>query len=500
MQRSIDPFMEGTFDLVIVGGGITGAGVALEATLRGWRVGLIDKGDFASGTSSVSSKLVHGGLRYLEQGHFHLVYEALRERRWLVDHAPHLVRPLRFVLPFYQGQRVPLWQWRLGLTLYDLLAGAGNIRRSRPLSGPRLAALVPGLQSQGLMGGAEYFDAQMDDARLCLEVMQTAWRHGACVANYAEAVAFESSGGVVRGVRVRDRIGGHEFAVRGRLFLNASGPWVDQVGQWAGDVTGPNVRPSKGAHVIGPDRGLTAAALLLHPRDGRVFFVIPWQGKTLIGTTDTWTSEGPDELTVTAGDVTYLLDGYNAFFKPGLEPKELLGTFVGLRPLVNRKVGSPSARSREYRLWRSRSGLWSVAGGKYTTFRSMARQIVDRLGAPRTFRSWKLDSVPEAPWTTFLQETTAEVVRRWGLPSQSARHLVERYGARAVEVADYLRRDPNGAMPLWPGEPDLAIEILYQRDHEMAQFPADHLLRRTRLGLYCRGILENFPQARMRAA
>src|SRR5262245_58987667 len=190
MKRQTEALSDGTFDLLILGGGITGAGVALDAVTRGFRVGLIDKGDFASGTSSASSKLVHGGLRYLEHGAFPLVYEALAERKRLLRNAPHLVRPLRFVLPFYRSARVTPWKWRAGLTLYDLLAGRGNLHRSRPLSEARVRRELPLLQGRDLLGGAEYYDAQMDDARLCLEVLLTAAAHGARVVNYAEAIAF----------------------------------------------------------------------------------------------------------------------------------------------------------------------------------------------------------------------------------------------------------------------------------------------------------------------
>src|SRR5262245_29442207 len=200
MKRNVHGLQEGTFDLAIIGGGITGAGVALDAVLRGWRVALIDKGDFASGTSSVSSKLVHGGLRYLEHGDFALVHEALRERRRLLHNAPHLVWPLRFVIPFRAGARVPAWQWRLGLTLYDALAGRDNLRRSRPLSVGELRSEFPTLQGAGLNGAASYFDAQMDDARLCIEVLQIAAAHTAILANYVEATAFEFEGGRIRGV------------------------------------------------------------------------------------------------------------------------------------------------------------------------------------------------------------------------------------------------------------------------------------------------------------
>src|SRR5438105_2205811 len=211
MKRTLEALTDGTFDLLILGGGITGAGVALDAALRGLRVALIDKGDFASGTSSISSKLVHGGLRYLEHGDLRLVYEALHERRLLLRNAPHLVHPLRFIVPFYRGSRVPPWQWRLGLALYDLLAGEGNLRRSRGLRRPALCRAFPTLSPDGLLGGAEYYDAQMDDARLCIEVVRTAARHGAVVANYVEATAFEMQGGRIAAVRAVDRAGGADL-------------------------------------------------------------------------------------------------------------------------------------------------------------------------------------------------------------------------------------------------------------------------------------------------
>src|SRR5207302_2594253 len=208
MKRTVHALKDETFDLLILGGGITGAGVALDAVVRGLRVALIDKGDFASGTSSVSSKLVHGGLRYLEHGAFHLVYEALHERRLLLHNAPHLVHPLRFIIPFYHGARVPPWKWRLGLTLYDLLAGRSNLRRSQPLQTGHIRRAFPGLRGEGLLGGAAYLDAQMDDARLCLEVVKTAAAHGAIVANYVEALAFERQGSLIAGVHALDHVGG----------------------------------------------------------------------------------------------------------------------------------------------------------------------------------------------------------------------------------------------------------------------------------------------------
>jgi glycerol-3-phosphate dehydrogenase len=500
MKRTVDALRDDTFDLLILGGGITGAGVALDAVLRGLRVALIDKGDFASGTSSVSSKLVHGGFRYLEHGNFRLVYEALHERRRLLENAPHLVWPLRFVVPFYQGTRVPPWEWRAGLTLYDLLAGGGNLRRSRPAPVARLRHEFPGLRPDGLSGGAEYHDAQMDDARLCVEVVRTAALQGARVANYVEAVAFEKTGDRITGVRALDRVGGREFVIPARVVLNATGPWMDRVCALAGDAPYPRLRPTKGVHLIAPGRGLAAAFLLLHPADGRVFFVLPWLGKTLLGTTDTVCDDRPEELTVTPVDVAYLLDAFNHYFSPPLRPGDLLGSFVGLRPLIRARAGEPSALSREFRLFTSPSGLLSVAGGKYTTYRHMAEEITDvvvrrlrrrAFGRTRTFR---LDGAPGRPWEAFLRSATAALSAEYGMGPEAADHLVRRYGRRAADVAAYLRHDPEGARPAVSGEPDLRVEFAYQRDHEMAVYPADHLLRRTRLGLFHPEMLHSPPQ------
>ena len=490
MRRNLDALTAENFDLLIIGGGITGAGAALDAALRGLRVALIDKGDFASGTSSASSKLIHGGLRYLEHGDFRLVYESLHERRRLVHNASPLVHSLRFVLPFYDGARVPPWKQRLGLTLYDLLAGPDNLRRSRAYPLARLHRDYPALQTQGLRGGAEFFDAQMDDARLCIEVMRTAAAQGVVVANYVEAVAFEKEEGLIRGVRALSRADGRELSIRARQTLNAAGPWADAVRQLAGDGAGPALRPTKGVHVLAPGRGLTAAFLLLHPADGRVFFVIPWLGKTLIGTTDTVCDDPPDKISVAPSDVEYLLQGYNHYFTPQLSATHLLGSFVGLRPLVRSRPGEPSALSREFALSASPSGLLTLSGGKYTTYRRMAEVAVDavvrRLGLRRRCRTrdFRLDGAPREPWEQFEAAATIRIQRRYPLRKEEARHLVRRYGLRADDVAAYIQRDPMLGGRVVPEEPDVWAEFAYQRDHEMALTPADFLLRRTRLGLF----------------
>lgn len=509
MKRNVELLKQERFDLLILGGGITGAGVALDAALNGWRVALIDKGDFASATSSASSKLIHGGIRYLEHGALSLVYEALHERRLLLQNAPHIVQPLRFIIPFYQLTRMPAWKWRLGLTLYDLLAGSSNIRRSQPVPLQSLTREFPSLQRGCLYGGAEYYDAQMDDARLCLEVIRTATVRGACAANYVEAVTFQKSAGEITGVLAVDRLQGEEFLIHARQVLNATGPFVDSICRLAGDISGPHLKPTKGVHLVASPRGLTAAFLLLHPADGRVFFVIPWMGlresntlfppKTLIGTTDTLFNAQSDSLTVSFDEINYLLEGFNQYFTPPLTADDVLGTFAGIRPLIQARSNDPSSLSREFKVFSSPSGLLSVAGGKYTTYRRMAeavtQNIAQRLKRPyrKTTENLPLDGAPREPLAEFTKRVTGDMQNRFGLSADLVRHLVQRYGRRSADVVAYLGQKPELAKPVVKGEPDLAVEFLYQRDHEMALRPADYLLRRTRLGLFYPRLLQSPP-------
>jgi glycerol-3-phosphate dehydrogenase len=501
VKRQVQALEDETFDLLVIGGGITGAGVALDAALQGWRVALVDKGDFASGTSSASSKLVHGGLRYLEHGDFRLVYEALHERHRLLKNAPHLVQPLRFVIPFYRKERIPGWQWRLALAGYDLLAGRGNIARSRPLSRRAIVRDTPGLRGD-VLGGAAYFDAQMDDARLCMTVIKTAAIQGAVVANYVEVREFERQGDEITGVAAKDLVSGADLRVRARQILNATGAWIDQTCPRTGDQSGPHLQPTKGVHIIVAGRGLRSALLLLHPGDGRVFFVIPWgrtvlhNGQapgpvnTLIGTTDTECSLGPDSLTVDSSEIQYLLEGFNHYFDPRIGESDIISSFAGLRPLIRQRKGSPSARTREYRVFESRGGVLNVAGGKYTTYRQMA-EIVARKIALRLARGYRpltrdfaLDGAPSEGWNRFEERAAARLCSQLGLAEISARHLVRRYGSRCMDVAGLIAEGPQLREAVIPGEPDLQAELVYHVRHEMAVFPEDSLRRRTRLLLF----------------
>ena len=498
MQRNPKLLTEGVFDLLILGGGITGAGVALDAASRGLRVALIDKGDFASATSSASSKLIHGGLRYLEHGQLRLVYESLHERRLLLRNAPHLVRPLRFVLPFFRDSRLPRWKARTGLFMYDLLAGSRNLRRSRGLSPLRLHRAFPALHSPELLGGVEYYDAQMDDARLCLEVVMTAAQQEAAVCNYAEAIGFDLAPRLAS-VQVRDHISGEIIEVRAKQVLNVTGPWVDRVRRLAGSAAeAPALQPTKGVHVIlagtpyadaGEQLSRQTAFTLLHPSDGRVFFVLPWMGHTLLGTTDTVCDEPADALSVSADEEQYLLDGYNHYFSPRLDRAAVRGRFAGLRPLLRSDARDPSARSREFRIIEDANGLMSVAGGKYTTYRHMAEVITDRicerLGIRQKCRTASLPLIgtPTEPWTFFFANETARLMMAYGWDESLTSHLVGRYGRRAEVVAQVIA-ERGEHQPVVDGEPDVVGEWEYQRRAEMAITSADHLLRRSRIGLW----------------
>lgn len=372
------------FDLLVIGGGITGAGVARDAAWRGLRVALVEADDFASGTSSRSSRLVHGGVRYLEHGYLHLVFEASRERRRLLQIAPHLVRPLRFTWPVYRGARIPRWKLGAGLTLYDTLALFRNVGRHHRLSAGGVLAAEPALESARLRGGASYWDAATSDARLTLANVLDAAAQGAVVLNHAKvtALTFSSPTGPANGALLLDLRGGHEVRVRARLVVNAAGPWTDEIALLEGPEAGPAVRGTKGVHIAVPSArvGNVGAVTMLSPDDGRVMFTLPsTPGISIIGTTDTATSEHPAEVRASGADVRYLLSACNRFFPAArLGEEDVIAAWAGIRPLVaSGNKGDPASASREHSIRLSPRGVLTVTGGKLTTYREMAEQIVD---------------------------------------------------------------------------------------------------------------------------
>lgn len=376
--RLLDALSSRTFDLLVVGGGITGAGIARDATMRGLSVALVDRGDFASGTSSRSSRLIHGGVRYLEHGHLRLVFEASAERRRLLRIAPHLVHPLTFTWPVYRGQRLPLWKLSAGLTLYDALSLFRNVGRHERLAADEVIGAEPRLRSEQLVGGVRYFDAATDDARLTLANVLDARAHGAVVANHVAFTGIEEAPGGIRVARVEDTLNGSRSEVRALVLVNAAGPWSDAVRrlETAGDVS--RVRGSKGAHIAVPRArlGNSNALTLLHPRDGRVMFTLPAGPHAIIGTTDSFTDVSPDEVRASEADVAYLLEGGNAFFPDArLQRADVVAAWAGIRPLLPTRGSSVSA-TREHSITRSGQTV-TVTGGKLTTYRVMASQVAD---------------------------------------------------------------------------------------------------------------------------
>jgi glycerol-3-phosphate dehydrogenase len=475
-------------DVLVIGGGITGAAIARDAALRGLRAALIDKGDFGGGTSSVSSRLIHGGIRYLEQHDFRLVLEASRERRVLLRIAPHLVHPLPFLFPVYRGARVPAWKLRAGMWLYDLLAAFRNVHTHRWLGRKAVLRLEPGVRAKGLKGAALYYDAQTDDARLVLATVRSAAQAGALVANYAEATTLLKPDGQARGATVRDALSGHPYTVRGLVVVNATGPWVDRVRRLDDPRAEPLLRLTKGAHVAVPRQrlGNTRAVTLTSPIDGRVMFVLPWGDQSYIGTTDTDDDVSPDDVRATARDVVYLLRSANAFFPQArLSPQDVVATWAGLRPLLRpaRDV-APSEASREHRVIESASGLLTIAGGKLTTHRVMARDVVDRAtvrlraldGRPRPPRS-RTDRLPLPGGETADLEVLVEAAAG-RVPEATARHLVGRYGSEAAAVLNVVDRERALGEPIVVGRPEIWAEVAHAVEREMAMRLADVLVRR----------------------
>ncbi len=369
-----------SYDVLVIGGGITGAGIARDAALRGWRTLLVEKDDFASGTSSRSSRLVHGGLRYLEHGQLGLVFESSNERRRLLRLAPHLVHPLAFTWPVYRGARLPLWKVNAGVTLYDALALFRNVHRHELLRAAAVQRAEPTLDARHLSGGVRYWDAHTDDARLTLANALDAERAGATVLNHVTVTALHMQGATADGARLRCTLSGAETEVQARAIVNATGPWSDSVRALEGAAARPSVRGSKGVHILVPRErvGNRDALTLLHPDDGRVMFALPAGTFTIFGTTDTYADESPDSVRASAADVDYLLAAANAFFPAAaLSRADVVSAWAGIRPLVAASGDTPGAASREHAIEVTPAGVVTITGGKLTTYRIMAAQVVD---------------------------------------------------------------------------------------------------------------------------
>ena len=361
-------------DVLVIGGGIVGSGVARDAAMRGLRVALIDQYDFAAGTSSRSSRLLHGGLRYLEQRRVGLVHEASVEKKIVHQIAPHLAEPLGFIFPSYRGEGRPMWQLRIGVKLYDLLCGGRNFEPSRGFTRAETQALLPGLAEKKLAGSVRYFDALTNDARLVLDTLRSAERSGASVLNY---VRFHDSRREADAwvCQLEDRVNSRSLQVRARTIVNATGPWADKVPH-----SGVKLRLSKGIHIVIDRSRLTAPSAVVITEGKRILFVLPWGERVIIGTTDTDYRGAPEDAAVEPADVAYVLRTVNEFFPTiGLQERDVISSWAGVRPLIANPDGSPSDISRAHQIRSPEKAWWDIAGGKLTTYRLMAEQAVDQI-------------------------------------------------------------------------------------------------------------------------
>ncbi|MGH2461107.1 MAG: glycerol-3-phosphate dehydrogenase/oxidase [Chloroflexota bacterium] len=492
------------FDLVVIGGGITGAGIALDAASRGLKVALVEKSDFASGTSSRSTKLIHGGLRYLAQLRFRLTREALLERSLLQKLAPHLVEPIPFVYPIYH-KRLEVLRVNTGLWLYDFMAGIRRTRIHHRLSRRETLARVPELNPNDLRAGFVYYDSRTDDARLVIEVLKAAVDYGAVVANYVQVERILAPDGQATGLLVHDRLADESFEVRGRKVVAAAGVWLDQVLDGDQLHARPRVRPAKGVHVIVSRARFGGETAVVFPTpDNRLMFVIPWQGATLIGTTDTDYAGPLDEPRATRADLDYILGVVNNVFpNVHLTDADVVSVQAGLRPLIAGGGDSTAKVSREDRIFENADGSIAIAGGKLTTYRRMGRKVVDlvvrrlrdegvllRKLRSRT-REVSLGGFAERPrrrFSRFIRRRRARVRPPEGasaswLTPESVQRLWRSYGANWETVANLAAQSPELAEPIVAGQAAVKAEVIFATRHEMARTLCDVLARRTHVAL-----------------
>jgi glycerol-3-phosphate dehydrogenase len=497
-QQNLVRMASEPFDVLVIGGGITGAGVALDAAARGYRVALVEKQDFASGTSSKSTKLVHGGIRYLPNFDFALVHEALVERGLLLQNAPFLVHPLPFILPIYKGDRHPVGMpfttpggvglsqiLNLGLWLYDTMAGRHNALAHHHLSREEVMKQAPLLLTEGLREGFVYYDGQTHDARLTMAVLRTAASYDALLANYAEVTGFLTEGGQLRGVRIRDRVADQDIELHARYIVNATGIFSEQVEALSGTEPHVQVEPSKGVHLVFSRADLQvgdSALVLPETDDRRILFIVPWGARVLFGTTDTGTGD-LDAPVTSHEDIAYLLHHLNRYLSVNLTTDNIISTYAGYRPLVKTRGGKDNARlSRTHAVLQSPSGLVTIVGGKLTTYRRMAQDTVDVLdrrdGRSPRHLTQHMPLHGSAGW----QEARSALQQQGstaGLSAETLKHLDQSYGLEMKQLLQLVADDATLAQPLIADLPYIRAEVIYACREEMAMTPADILARRT---------------------
>ena len=484
---------EQELDLLVIGGGITGAGIALDASQRGMRVGLLEQNDFGSGTSSRSTKLIHGGLRYLKQGDVKLVREVGRERAILHRNAPHLVIPAPMLLPIYKGGTYGYWTSSVGLYIYDWLAGVERKERRKMLNREETLRHEPLLKQDGLKGAGYYYEYRTDDARLTLDIMKTAWSQGAAIANYVQVTEFLYRDGKVAGVKAKDRRSGQTWEIRAKKVVNAAGPWVDNVRQLDGSLQGKRLFLTKGVHLVVEKEKLPVRqSVYFDTPDGRMVFVIPRGNITYIGTTDTAYKLDINQPRTTREDRDYLLRAVNAMFpQVKLEAKDVVSHWAGLRPLIYEEGKGPSELSRKDEIFLSESGLITIAGGKLTGFRKMAEKVVDLVAEQLvqmqggSFPACRTDEIVisggerlgHADYADCKQELLKKGVAL-GVEETIAREWVDTYGSNTLHI--YERLEGTGSRVRKPSEEELLkAQLSYAIEAEMTVTAADFLRLRT---------------------
>lgn len=495
----------GQVDVLVIGGGINGAGIARDAARRGMTVALVEMRDLAFGTSSRSSKLVHGGLRYLEQMEFSLVFEAVSERRILMDIAPHLVNPLGFLFPVYKGSRRSLWQINAGMWLYDGLSLFRSPKLHRKLNAKEIAKEEPSLRREKIAGAPLYYDCSTDDARLTLESALDAVQCGAVVSTYTKMESFlYNENGRMNGAKVRDTLNGKEKEIRAHVVINATGPWTDRTLSASRVPSKSLLRPTKGIHIVVDAAVLPVnnAVVCFHPVDGRVLFAIPWGEQTYIGTTDTDFDGDPAEICASSEDVRYIIDAANFYFPDAeLKSEHVIATWAGLRPLMAANVESndvdESSVSREHQILVGTDGLITIAGGKLTTYRKMSEEVVDtaskllRISGHSRDRKLarcqtEVEPLPGAVgWPADddharVQEWIMELAGEF-ISKETAVNWASQYGMRALELARLVRDEPTLAEPLIPGRPEVYAQVNWAMQEELARTMSDVLVRRTQI-------------------
>ncbi len=459
---------EDRWDIIVVGGGATGLGVAVDAASRGYQTLLLEQGDFAQGTSSRSTKLVHGGVRYLQQGNVALVIDALKERGYLRANAPHLVRNLSFVVPNYEWWEGPFYG--IGLKMYDLLAGKQGFGRSRVLSRERTLQLLPTLEPEGLTGGVIYYDGQFDDARLAIALARTAAAQGGILLNYARVTGLLHTDGEVSGVVATDGESGESFELAARAVVNATGPWTDELRRMDQPDASAIIRPSQGVHLVLPREFLPGESAIMVPKtdDGRVLFAIPWLDRVVVGTTDTPMDEALLEPVPLEEEIAFLLEHAGRYLERDPKREDVLSVFAGLRPLVGSEGESDTASlSRDHTLLISDSGLITIAGGKWTTYRKMAEDVVDQ--------ATTVGDLDDRPCVT-------KKLHIHGHHAQAERFgELELYGSDAPAMRELFREDPSWGEPLHPSFPHRVGEVVWAARMEMARTVEDVLSRRMRI-------------------